>query len=69
MKKVQLILFWVKYEEIRYVLAWRIPGLFLFIFGLFKLTKNTIYATNQCEKCSSGAWIRTHDLLNTSRLP
>ena len=28
------------------------PASFLFIFGLFKQTNNTIYTTNQCEKMS-----------------
>ena len=31
---------------------WANPGLFLFIFGLFQ-TNNTIFTTNQCEKCPS----------------
>ena len=48
------------------------PASFSFIFGLFQ-TNNTIFTTNQCEKCQvhpvSSARIRTHDLWNMSRLP
>ena len=44
------------------------PATFLCIFGLFK-TNNTIFTTNQCEKCHVGAGIRTHNLSNMSRLP
>ena len=48
------------------------PASFSFIFGLFQ-TNNTIFTTNQCEKCHvhpvSGARIRTHDLWNVSLLP
>ena len=43
--------------------------IFLFIFGLFK--NNTIFTTNQCEKCPNfhpvyGAGIQTHNLSNVS---
>ena len=48
------------------------PASFLFIFSLFQ-TNNTIFTTNQCEKCHvhpvSSAGIRTHDLWNVSLLP
>ena len=36
---------------------WTNPGLFLYIFGLFR-TNNSIFATNQCQKCPSSIWRR-----------
>ena len=52
---------------------WANPGLFfVFYFRSFQ-TNNTIFTTNECEKCHvhpvSGAGIRTHDLWNVSLLP
>ena len=51
---------------------WANLGLFFVYFRSFQ-TNNTIFTTNQCEKCHvhpvSGAGIRTHDLWNVSLLP
>ena len=51
---------------------WANPGLFFVYFRSFQ-TNNTIFTTNECEKCHvhpvSGAGIRTHDLWNVSLLP
>ena len=46
------------------------PGLFLFIFGLFKQTNNTILQQISVKNVHVySAGIRTHDLSNLSRLP
>ena len=50
---------------------WANPGLFLFIFGLFKQTLQ-IFTTNKCEKITHpvyGTGIRTHDLRSVILLP
>ena len=51
---------------------WANTGLFFVYFRSFQ-TNNTIFTTNQCEKCHGhpvyGARIRTHDLQNVSLLP
>ena len=44
------------------------PRSLFFIFSSFQ-TKITIFTTNKCEKCPSGAGIQTHDLRNMSLLP
>ena len=49
------------------------PGLFFVYFWSFQ-TNNTIFTTNQCEKCPNvhlvnGARIRTHNLQNMSHHP
>ena len=52
---------------------WANPGLFFVYFQSFQTNINTIFTTNQCEKCQFlrvyGAGIRTHDLSIISHLP
>ena len=64
LQTIQHLLFFLK--------NWANPGLFFVYFRSFQ-TNNTIFTTNECEKCHvhpvSGAGIRTHDLWNVSLLP
>ena len=57
--------------HLNYFFKWANPGLFLFIFGLFKQTIQFLQQIN-VKKCHvhpvSSAGIQTHDLLNVSRL-
>ena len=61
----------ISFADLRvFIKNWPTPASFSFILGLIQ-TNNTIFKTNQCEKCPSSLWRQDldHGLSNTSHHP